>query len=98
MAQPFRYDNSVNGTNKLVEGHAEYLCKPAKLNIGDEAFAALNALNGVFVEIDPYKLHLIGKSALRQTCAVSKAKLPYPPAADIVPAVIFVFEHIFILI
>ena len=47
-----------------VKAHAESVGYSDDLDIGHEAFAALNALNGVFVYIKAGKLERIGESPI----------------------------------
>lgn len=48
-----------------VKAHAESVGYGDDLDIGHEAFAAFNALDGVFVYIKPGKLERVGELALR---------------------------------
>ena len=48
-----------------VKAHAESVGYGDDLDIGHEAFAAFNALDGVFVYIKPGKLECIGELPLR---------------------------------
>jgi hypothetical protein len=75
-----------------VKAHAESVGYRDYLDIGHEAFAALDALNGVFVYIKAGKLERIDELPLRESHIF--AQKGYILSADIVqPVFCFVDEH-----
>ncbi len=75
-----------------VKAHAESVGYSDDLDIGHEAFAALDALNGVFVYIKAGKLERIGELTLRTAHIL--AQKGYIFSEDIVQSVFcFVDEH-----
>ena len=64
-----------------VKAHAESVGYGDDLDIGHEAFAAFNALDGVFVYIKPGKLERVGELPLRESHIF--AKKGYILSADI---------------
>ena len=75
-----------------VKAHAESVGYGDDLDIGHEAFAALDALDGVFVYIKAGKLERIGELPLRESHIF--AQKGYILSADIIqPVFCFVDEH-----
>ena len=59
-----RFKNSL-GRDKFLYGFFKMLGERRKLYIRYKSLAALNALDGIFVQIKPHKLHFIRQFSLR---------------------------------
>ena len=89
----------VTKAQKHVRRDAEGAAQRRKLNIRDEPLAALHALYGIFIHIQPHELQTVGEHSLAHIRGLRTAQFCDFFAAKVVASVrAFVLEHKILLI